>query len=175
MTIVERQLVARGGWYVVECAIDANGVSPAADFLRALQEGVLEPDPDSKVDELPDDAQIDDYTKFVTWAQLLADDGVPPYQRAVNDLDNGVWEFKKGSKRLTFYDTWGDGTYTPKLRYTDRRTCEYPDDDFWWFPKFDELIRLGHAFLKDGQKAPPADVTQAERIREEDLRHDRDS
>lgn len=153
----------------MECAVRADRVtSPVEAFLRQLSKGFWVPDPDRG--QLPDDAQIDDYLKLLAWCQLLAEEGVPPYTHAVNCLEDGIWEFKIGAKRLSFYDTPGDGGYQPKVRRTEHR----PGDEFWWFPDFDEFIRLGHAFPKRGQRTPAADIRESRQVRREDLAHDAD-
>lgn len=144
--------------------------SPAAVFLDQLAAGTWVEDPDST--DFPDDAQIDDCDKVIAWCQMLADDGVPPYRGSVNDLDDGIWEFKVGSKRLSFFDTPGDGTYTPKLRIDDFSLADCTDE-FWWFPQFDPHVRLGHAFPKLGQRTRPGDIETTLKVREEDVTHDR--
>jgi hypothetical protein len=163
-------MVARGDYCIVECAIREDGVtSPAAAFLDQLAEGVWVEDPD--LSGLPDDAQIGDHDKLLVWCQILADDGVPPYTHAVNYLENGIWEFKIGAKRLSFYDTPGDGTYEAKHKIRDRDDAKN-DDQFWWFPEFDPDVRLGHAFPKLQQRTRPEDLRASFQVREEDLRHD---
>lgn len=151
----------------MECAIRADRVtSPAEAFLRQLSKGLWVSDSDRG--RLPDDAQIDDYVKLLAWCRLLAEEGIPPYTHAVNHLGEGIWEFKIGTKRLTFYDTPGGGSYWPK----PRRTEHLPGDDFWWFPDFDEFVRLGHAFPKRSQRTAPADIRESHHVRREDLAHD---
>lgn len=170
MTKVSRRLVARGEYCTVECAVREDGVvAPAAAFFDQLADGMWADDPDAT--GLPDDAQIGDRHKLLAWCQLLADDGVPPYVHAVNYLEDGVWEFKIGAKRLSFYDTPGDGTYRPKEKVRDRSLAQH-DDEYWWFPDFDPLVRLGHAFPKVGPKTRIDDIKISFKVREEDLSHD---
>ena len=176
MPKVSRRLVAAGEFCTVECAVRADGVtSPAAAFLDHLAEGVWAEDPDfqGRPDQgVPDDAQIGDFDKLLAWCQLLADDGVPAYRGAVNSLNDGMWEFKVGAKRLSFFDTPGDGSYEPKPRITDRDEADRPDEEYWWFPDFDEYIRLGYAFSKNSQRTDPRDIRETLQVREEDLSHD---
>lgn len=163
--------MATGECHDVHCAVEADGETmPASEFLDALAGGVWEPDPDGG-EERPDDEQIRDHAVLLHMVQVLADEGIPVHQRAVNDLDDGIWEFKRGAKRLTFFDTPGDGSFDPKLR-VETNTAE--DDEFWWFPYFDRYIRLGHAFPKTGQKAELHDLASSQRVREEDLAHDQE-
>lgn len=145
--------------------------SPAAAFLEELSQGMWLDDPDGA--DLPDDVQIRHFDKLLTWFQLLADEGVPPYRTAVNSLDDGVWEYKLGAKRVSFFDTPGDGSFAPKGRLTDPALTTN-DDEYWWFPTFDEFIRLGHPFPKMGQKTTPHDIRMTLLVREEDLAHDRE-
>jgi hypothetical protein len=168
---VERRLIADGRLYRVECAVCADGSSPASDFLDQLAQGMWAPDPQAA--ELPSDAQLKDSDVLLEFCQQLAEDGVPPYRTAVNDLDDGIWEFKRGAKRLSFYDTPGDGTFTPKYRIIDLKDSDHVDEDTWWFPDFDEFIRLGHAFAKSGNYTTAHDIAETKRIRREDLEHDR--
>jgi hypothetical protein len=163
-------MVAEGDCYVVECAVRADGVtSPAAAFLDHLAAGTWIEDPD--LTEVPDDAQISHYDKFLTFCKVLADEGEPYYARAVNYLRDGVWEFKLGAKRLTFFDTPGDGTYIPKAKPATRE--EASRGEYYWFPDFDEFVRLGHAFPKIGEQAEESDLVESARVREEDISHDR--
>jgi hypothetical protein len=163
-------LVYEGECYVIECAVRADGTtSPAAAFLDHLSQGSWIEDP--VFTELPDDAQIDHYDKLLVFCRELADTGEPCYAGAVNDLREGVWEFKLGAKRLSFFDTPGDGTYKPKLR--PKTAAEASGGEYYWFPDFDEFIRLGHAFPKTSAKTSAHDIELTLAIREEDLGHDR--
>jgi len=165
-------MVARGQWCIVECAVREDGeTSPARTFLEQLGSGSWPGDPDEP--DLPSDAQIRDCDKLLAWCQMLADDGVPYYTHAVNYLRDGMWEFKIGAKRLSFFDTTGDGNYTPKPKL-DSRPPEVTDE-FWWFPSLDPYVRLGHAFPKTGQKTKPTDIAETLTVRKEDVSHDKPS
>lgn len=168
MAKVTRRLLARGKVYDVECAVRSDGAtSPASEFLDALHKGMWTDDTDAE--GFPDVTQIQHHHRLIAWIQRLADFGVPDRRSAVNALNDGVWEFKPGGiKRLSFYDTPGDGTYTAKS------WGDGPGDgsEFWWFPEFDDYIRLGHAFAKDDQKTRDGDIEITLLVREEDLRHD---
>lgn len=165
-----RRLIARGESHDVYCAVREDGTCPAGEFLDALKEGRWEPDPDAH--ELPSDEQISDWHWFLDAIRYWASTGEPVYARAVNDLDDGIWEFKHGSKRLSFYDTDGRGRYEPKLRIRDRSQA-IPDTAYWDIPYFDDEIRLGHAFPKTSQRTPDYELTETQKVREEDLAHDR--
>ncbi|WP_432978620.1 hypothetical protein [Dactylosporangium sp. CA-233914] len=169
---MRRKRIASGDYCMIECAVREDGSSPAAWFLEQLRQGSWEEDPDTT--GLPDDAQIGDYYKLMTWFEMLANDGLPAYQRAVNYLEEGIWEFKLGAKRLTFFDTPGDGTFTPKPKILDRDLA-VNDDDFWWFPEFDPVIRLGHFWPKMGKWAESEDIDEAVAVREEDIQHDKEA
>jgi hypothetical protein len=84
-----------------------------------------------------------------------------------------VWEFRHGDKRLTFFDTDGNGGYTAKLRIHSHADAEVPDSAYWHIPYFDPLIRIGHAFTKVSQKTLAKDLHESQETREEDLAHDR--
>lgn len=169
MRKVSRRLICEGDCYVIHCAVRADGaISPAAAFLDQLSQGAWIEDPDFT--DIPDEAQIAHYDKFLVFFKTLADEGEPCYAGAVNDLRDGIWEFKLGAKRLSFFDTPGDGTHKPKLR--PQTAAEASEGEYYWFPDFDEFIRLGHAFPKTGQRTTDEDLWLTQVVREEDLRHD---
>ncbi|GAB4076402.1 hypothetical protein [Nostocoides australiense] len=169
MAKVERRLVVKGAFYDVECAVAANGVAPAAVFLDELKRGIWDGDPDDH--DRPSDAQIHEYDLCLSLIADLARTGEPTYATAVNYLDDGLWELKFGNKRMTFFDTPGDGTYDAKPKIRDRRDAPY-GSEYWWFPDFDSTLRLGHCFTKQDQKTDATDIAAAQRLREEDLKHD---
>jgi hypothetical protein len=160
--------VAEGECYEIRCAVRSDSTSPAAIFLDLLRTGAYLEDPDFQ--GLPDDAQIHDYDKFLHFCKELAETGDPVYAGSVNDLNAGIWEFKVGAKRLSFYDTPGDGTFSPKYRPKTRDNAY--DGVYYWFPTFDDFIRLGHAFPKTGPRTEPDDIAMTLQVREEDLHHD---
>ncbi|MDG4667993.1 hypothetical protein [Mycobacterium sp. 236(2023)] len=163
----------RGEFHEVHCAVRADDGCPAGDFLDALRTGMWEPDPDA--DQLPDDEQISDWHWFLNALRHWATTGEPVYAGAVNDLDDGIWEFKRAKKRLSFYDTDGRGNYDPKLRAKDVADVDprLAGSAYWDIPYFDPAIRLGHAFPKVSQATPRYDLDATQRVREEDLEHDR--
>lgn len=164
----ERVLVADGRHYAVECGVRRDGTSPAWEFLQALASGTWE----ETLDEDAPDEQVADYDMFLEFCRRLAEAGLPPGLGQYNYLRDGIWEFKRATKRLTWYDTPGDGTHTPKPKLTDSSESRYPSTPEWAFPDFDEYIRLGHAFPKVSQKTADIDLDEAERVRGEDLEHD---
>ncbi len=76
---------------------------------------------------------------------------------------------------LAYWDTPGDGTWQPKPPHDDvrERTGAPPPGGYWWYPELDAILRLGCAWPKEAQLAPPQKITEAERLREEDCAHDR--
>ncbi|MDB5336963.1 MAG: hypothetical protein JWN70_2582 [Planctomycetaceae bacterium] len=159
--------------YVIECALERDGVtSPAAQALDLLEAGMLTPDPDRTALTWPDEDQPHDFIKLMGMFKVLADDGIPTHQNAVNSLEDGIWEFKQGVKRMSFFDTDGDGTFEPKLRILNRADSPAASTEYWWFPDFDDFIRLGHFFVKEGPLAGQEDIDETLRIRQEDLSHD---
>lgn len=168
---MNRRVVVDGAYCLIECAVAADGSSPADEFLDALEKGMWTDDPEPPT-EFPSDEQIHDYAKLMWIMEAFGRDGFPPYARAVNYLDQGVWEFKHGGKRISYFDTLGDGSATVKVKITNRAKVPDPDGQYWWFPEFDELVRLGHCFGKTGSKSEAEDVARATQLREEDLAHD---
>jgi hypothetical protein len=168
-----RPLVVKGRLYVVRCAIRADGSCPAGDFLAALKAGTLAGDTDDADAGLQPDERFSDYGWFIKTIMHFADEGEPPYTRAINYLEAGIWEFKHGSKRITFYDTSGGGRYWEKDEIVDHADAHEPDSEHWHIPNFDREIRLGHCFLKDGNNTRGSDLTTMREVREEDLDHDK--
>lgn len=145
-------------------------------MLDELRQGVAENDSDREDgDPWPDENQPSDYFRFLSQMKHLANHGTPPHARAVGELQDGIWEFKRGGKRITFYDTDGRGNFSPKRRVADVRDAKDPNERYWWFPYFEDTIRLGHAFMKPGQKAGDKNIQLSLQVREEDIAHDRPS
>lgn len=167
--VIERRPIARGTLHDVDCAVRSDGTCPAGVFLDALKKGSW----DRADDAEPADEQISDYHWFLDAIRYWANTGEPVYRDAVKHLEDGVWEFRHGDKRLTFYDTDGAGGYTAKLPIADHAQADAPDSPYWRIPYFDELIRVGHAFTKVGQKTPKEDLAVMTTVREEDLAYDR--
>lgn len=156
----------RGRYHDVDCAVRGDGSVPAGEFLDALKAGRW-PSAD------PPDEQIDDYSWFLNAIRHWANTGEPVYRDAAKALQEGIWEFRHGDKRLTFFDTDGRGGYAAKLPFTDRADSDAPDSPHWPIPNFDPLIRIGYAFTKTTQKTPAGDLTAAADVRKEDLTYDR--
>lgn len=165
-------MIAKGDFHEVYCAVRTDQSCPAGAFLDALGEGTWELDPDAKT--FPSDEQIGDRDWFLTAILHWVNTGEPLYKHAVESLDDGIWEFKRGRKRLSFYDTDGDGGFEPKFKILDSKVG-VPNSDYWYIPFFDEDIRLGHAFPKVSQKTPIYDLDECAEVRREDLRHDENS
>lgn len=166
---VDRRLIARGQWCEVRCAVDASLESPAAEFFDELKTGYWD---DPEVDDLPDERQVKEYYRFLALCKRLANGEDLEDWLSYNRLEDGVWELKVGIMRLAFYDTDGEGGFTPKM---GERHDEFDGRIKWLIPEdFDEHIRLANSFAKTGAKAPPEEIDRAKVIRGEDLDHDRD-
>lgn len=119
---------------------------------------------------LPDEAQPKFYSRLIGHLQDIAEgyDLNPSWH---NRLDDGIWELKRDAVRLTFYDTDGNGSYTPKFgkeyEEWDGRVRYVLDPE-----EMEEDIRVGHAFSKNSQRTSPEDLAEAAAVREEDLNHD---
>lgn len=172
MPKVSRTLVCKKQTHIVEHAVCADMTTPSLEAWRAMEQGAWEEDPD--LEDVPDDAQIKHSQKFRAGIEFFADYGYPNNSFCtVNALKDGIWEFRLGSKRISFYDTDGRGGWAPKHKVLSINDSAYPDSDFWWIPDMDESIRLGHCFGKTGQKTDPQDIEETLRVREEDTAHDR--
>lgn len=169
LTKVQRRVVADGSCFEVSCAISADGTtSPASAVIDELSEGMWA---DPEATELPDEYQPRLRTRLLAHVKQLAEEGdLPP--SAYNRLREGIWELKVESIRMTFYDTDGDGGWTPK----NGERLDTWDGYRWDLPQdFDDYIRLGHCFPKTGQKTSEEDLNASCTIREEDVQHDRRS
>lgn len=166
--MMQRRMIVRGQFHELGCAVREDGATPAGAFLDALKKGAWGALDDSG----PSDEQISDYHWFLHAIRHWANTGEPVYRGAVNALEDGVWEFRHGDKRLTFFDTDGEGAYIPKLPVRSHADSEAPNSQYWHIPYFDQQIRLGHAFTKVSQKTLARDLVEARDTREEDLAHD---
>ena len=177
MTEVDRLILVRGeeGWYhaTISCALREDGSSPAREVMNAMELGEWAADP--YFDGPPDREQIHDHAKLLAELEYLAEIGEPSGLGKVNYLHRGVWEVKAWFRRLAYFDTPGDGTYTEKPKIKDIRDLpeEQADRDYWWYPEMDLHLRVTHLFMKDGEKAPDGAIDEACEIREEDVAHDR--
>jgi hypothetical protein len=149
----------------------ADGSSPALEFITLLSRGNWREHPEHHPPRDPD--QINDWAMMFAKIEHVGREGCPDTGTSVNDLEEGIWEFKHGRCRLTYWDTPGDGTFDPKLRIDDRRTIAGPEHcDYWWYPRMDPYLRLGCAWPKIGQFAPPEGIEKSKTIREEDCTYD---
>lgn len=117
---MQRRTIVRGQFHQVDCAVRKDGRAPAAQFLDALKKGVWDHDERSG----PLDEQISDYHWFLNAIRHWANTGEPVYRDAVKVLQDGVWEFRHGDKRLTFFDTDGNGGYSA------HGDAEAPDSEY---------------------------------------------
>lgn len=167
MAKVERTKVARGDAFLIECAVRADFSSPAEEFLEQLKAGRFEVTRNPELDSL--EVQSSLYLRFIAGMEFLAENGeLPRGSFTFNSLDDGIWEFKPGSLRVTFFDTDGRGNHSPKRRQRNFVTGEIP-----WPDDYDDFLRLATAFEKRGRKAEPGHIYKAKKVREEDLEHDR--
>ena len=163
MSKVCRVVLVDGAAHEVACALRADGVTaPVVDLLELLESQVW-PDPDAE--EIPDSYQAKIKHRFLASVDHLAEFG--ELEDGFNVLEDGIWEIKISSLRVTFYDTPGDGTYSPKsVEKLSPWKVPFPEN-------FDEYIRLGHHFGKTGQVSGKSNIDEAKLVRVEDLSHDR--
>lgn len=162
---MNRVLLADGEAHEISCAVLKDGISsPAVELLDLLERNMW---PDPKVSELPDARQANAKRRFLAQVNHLAEFG--ELEPGFNRLKDGVWELKFWALRITFFDTNGDGTYSPK----------YGSDNYDWsgtnqpeLPIFDDFIRIGHYFGKNSPQTSPSDIYRSLKVREEDLSHD---
>jgi hypothetical protein len=163
MTKVSRRVVATGEWYQISCAVRSDGTtSPAAAFLDALRQN-----PATEGGE-PDE-NISLYHWFIATFEYFAETGDTPQPWNTNQLNAGIWEFKRASCRISFFDTDGQGNYRPKI--SERQPAV--GGGVSPLPEFDRYIRLGATWTKASQKAQQKHLSFAAQIRWENLQHDR--
>lgn len=165
----------RGRAHRVFYGVRADGSRPAEDFLNELRRGEWLSDPDhDESHPWPDEEQPHDVSMLIAIIRNFADEGKPRGQTQVNFLEDGVWEFKRASKRVTFYDTDGNGSCVTLSRITDIRNAHRGEDDpMWRFPNFEQQLRLGYCFGKTGPATAPEDLQTSIDVKEEDLAYDR--
>ena len=152
--------------YRVEYAIRADGTEPARAFLQALKAGHLPNDPLTK--GIPDEEQITDYSRLISLMTTVAADGEPLRSNQLNYLEDGLWEFKHGNKRIAFYDVDEQGMHTPKAKCS-MAASPTPDSAYWWLPDLDPVLRVTNGWIKTGDLAPDTELELAKQIRLEDL------
>ncbi|MDF2917220.1 MAG: hypothetical protein K0S70_1437 [Microbacterium sp.] len=160
-----------GETHEVRHALRADGSCPSFQALTEMSEGRWSGDPD--LANVPDDIQITQGQKLHAGIEFFAEYGYPNNRYCtVNNLNDGIWEFKLGAVRVSFFDTDGEGGHSPKYRIRHIDDADF-SDEFWWLPGFDDYIRLGHCFGKNSQATDDHDLQEAVRVREEDLQYDR--
>ncbi len=165
MTKQARRVVADGETYEICCALREDGSSPTSDLLDKLEEMVW---PDPAATELPDEYQTSLRRRLIAHVEMLAEEGDLP-RSAYNRLQDGIWELKVGNLRVSFYDTDGKGGFTAK---DGESSPSWDGGTLHFLPEFDENIRLGHTFAKEGQQTKSEDIEACRLTREEDLAHD---
>ncbi|MBT1632368.1 hypothetical protein [Curtobacterium flaccumfaciens] len=155
--------------------VRTDGTVPAQEFLKELSSGNWRADPDHENSHpWPDEAQPRDRALLVQIIRNFANEGAPRSDRQVNVLEDGVWEFKRASKRVTFWDTDGSGSCVTYAKVADIADAERgAQDPMWKFPNFESQLRLGHCFGKTGERTTQLDIQESIAIKEEDLSHDR--
>jgi hypothetical protein len=161
-------LLAAGELYQVECAVLADGVeSPVAEFLTRLREKRWVPTDGPS--QLTPDEQLETHAWFIAKVEYFAETGEMHTRGDWNQLRDGIWEFKRHEVRVSFYDTDGQGGYDPKI--VERSPIG--GGGYFPLPEFDEYIRLGTVFEKRAGRTSQTELRLAQRVREEDLAHDR--
>ncbi|MEV8338517.1 hypothetical protein [Leucobacter sp. NPDC077196] len=163
---MDRLLLVDGRVHEITCAVLADGItSPVVDLLEQLDAKSW---PAPGITVFPDEYQVKMKSRFLAQAEHLAEFGdlETPYNR----LEEGIWEFKIETLRVSFFDTPGDGTFEPKFgtdhtQWDGKTKAILPED-------FDEFIRVGHYFPKTGEWATQEDIDRSIEVRAEDLSHD---
>ena len=153
---VSRTLIYVGTHFAIECAIRKDGSSPALGMLNQLAQGMVEI-PDFPP---PDSLQTSFLTDMMLFLKEIAD-GYQPREGALNYLTEGIWELKRETIRITFYDTDGAGKFHGHQHKSFLEAQFYP------------ILRLGHSFVKQSAKTSQEDIYQALATRTEDIDHDK--
>lgn len=153
---VSRTLIYVGTHFSIECAIRQDGSSPALTMLKQLAQGMV------KIPDIPppDLAQTAFLTDLMVFIKDIAN-GYEPRTGALNYLTEGMWELKRETIRMTFYDTDGFG------KFHTRSNRNFLDVDFY------PILRLGHSFVKNSAKTSAEDIRLALQTRTEDVQYDK--
>ena len=153
---VSRTLIYVGSHFAIECAIRKDGSSPAMRMFDQLAQGRVNiPDVPP-----PDSAQPSFLTDLMIFIKEIAD-GYLPRSGALNYLTEGLWELKRETIRITFYDTDGAGNFH------GHQHKRFLEDQFY------PILRLGHSFVKQSEKTSQEDLYQALLTRKEDIHYDK--
>ena len=153
---VSRTLIYVGTHFAIEGAIRKDGSSPAINMLKQLALGMV------NIPDIPppDSAQTSFLTDIMIFIKEIAD-GYQPRQGALNYLTEGIWELKRETIRITFYDTDGAG------RFHGHQHEKFLEAQFY------PILRLGHSFVKDSAKTSREDIYHALQTRKEDISYDK--
>ena len=151
-----RTLIYVGTHYSIECAIRQDGTSPALSMFKQLAQGMV------KIPDIPppDLAQTSFLTDLMMFIKDIAN-GYEPRNGALNYLTEGIWELKRETIRMTFFDTDGSG------KFHTHSGQKFLDVEF--FP----ILRLGHSFVKNSAKTSAEDIRLALQTRTEDVHYDK--
>jgi hypothetical protein len=153
---VSRTLIYVGTHFAIECAIRKDGSSPAMRMFDQLANSRVEiPDVPP-----PDAAQPSFLTDLMIFIKEIAD-GYMPRAGALNYLTEGIWELKRETIRITFYDTDGSGNFH------GHQHKRFLEDQFY------SILRLGHSFVKQSARTSQEDIFQALQTRKEDIDYDK--
>jgi hypothetical protein len=153
---VSRTLIYVGTHFAIECAIRKDGSSPAMRMFDQLANSRVEiPDVPP-----PDTAQPSFLTNLMIFIKEIAD-GYMPRAGALNYLTEGIWELKRETIRITFYDTDGSGNFH------GHQHKRFLEDQFY------SILRLGHSFVKQSARTSQEDIFQALQTRKEDIDYDK--
>lgn len=170
--IQERPRIApehgRGKFYTIEYAVRADDTVPAREFIEEVKQGTRQLNNMKVVGKSNrrTSGTVNPADVFMNICKVTATRGRPPMRTDYNQLQQGIWEFKAINLRATFYDTDGSGKYTPLM--IKKRNSAWPSN-----PGFDHFLRITTCFEKRGQKTPQREIRYAEKVRKEDLRHDK--
>lgn len=163
MAKVVRTVVCDGDYCLVEYAVTTDRREPAKEFLDHLESGMVE-----VADITNPDEKQPSYKAKLLGAIFDFAEGEEIPRHFYNFLSDGIWEFKAGDMRVSFYDTDGEGGFEPKnwRRDSPFAQAQLPED-------FDEFVRLGHCFAKPERNPAASDLAECATVRTEDLDHDR--
>lgn len=114
---------------MIEAARMADGRYPADEYLNSLLASTKS-------------ADLDRLANLLIRLEHYAHRGTLEIPRELNELRDGIWEFKAGRDRLPFFDVEGSPT---------------------------GALRLTHGFFKRQQETPRKEINMALKVRKEDL------
>jgi hypothetical protein len=172
MTKVRKVLIPKkvNTKHQIEFAVRADGSYPASEALEELRKNAWPNGVVQLVD--PHDRPADAFYHLMSRLEHFSKTGRPRDPKAMNGLEDGIYEFKAIKIRFPFFEVDANDQIVKKKKNASQSVIvPMEPKGSWEIPNFEMKIRLTHCFAKDAQKTRPAEIKTAKAIRDEDLAH----